>query len=62
MKEGKKNKQLNYTNIEYFKFIEDRQHTLNTYILPNENISSYLPMYKDNYLIAFKRNIDLIHN
>jgi hypothetical protein len=62
MKESKTYKHLNYTNLEYFKSIEDRQHTLNTYILSNDSLSSYIPFYKDSYLIAFNKNRDLINN
>jgi hypothetical protein len=62
MKDGKLYRHLNYKNLEFFKNIEDRRYTLNSYILANDTLSSYIPIFKDNYLIAYNSNIDLIDN
>jgi len=61
MKNEKSYKYLNYKNLEFFNKTEDRYQSLNSYILENNHLSSYLSSLNDNYLIAFKNNINFIN-
>ena len=62
LKNGKSYRSLNYNNLEFFNNIEDRYHSLNTYTLNNNSLSSYLSSLKDQYLTTYINNVNSIRN